>query len=272
MADPSRNTPWRQGRFLPPGTSGALGFDSDLVAVATHDCDLTQPAETEPKIELIPAKHVERADGNLTHAKNPRRLHVTATAGGVEIALEFKAVDKRSVDKGALAAVEPADGPVFGPTSLNIFQRWLAMRYRRSAFPDEFESRLRNQTRLARDITKILKPLGDVIIAVYFDVDEGQDIERTDGSLYQLQIDLLYATGDDPEAAALIAEQAAADIERAFKKACFDSKAGTWVHIELEACSILADTTMTVAQAAVLKKYNLDHMSLAPDPPQPMAE
>jgi hypothetical protein len=48
----------------------------------------------------------------------------------------------------------------------NTLQHWLAARYRRSAFPDEFDRHLVG-TGVADRLKKILAPLGNHIVAVF---------------------------------------------------------------------------------------------------------
>jgi hypothetical protein len=86
MADWNRDTPWRQGHVLTNASSVALGVlrEEDaavaLAVVISHDCDLAQSPETEPAVEIIVARRVQAADGNFTHAKNSRRLHLKSFA------------------------------------------------------------------------------------------------------------------------------------------------------------------------------------------------
>ncbi len=48
-----------------------------------------------------------------------------------------------------------------------------------------------------------MEPLGQHLSAVYFDVDGGMEIDRSDDSAYELKIVLVYPPGDDPD---LVAE------------------------------------------------------------------
>jgi hypothetical protein len=81
VADWNRETPWRQGHLLCANAISALSLaDTDLaektyVIVASHDCDLAQETGSEPFVELIVGHLVEK-DGNCTHGKNSRKLHI----------------------------------------------------------------------------------------------------------------------------------------------------------------------------------------------------
>jgi hypothetical protein len=145
----------------------------------------------------------------------------------------------------------------------------LAARYRRSAFPDEFDHRLAT-TGVRDQLVRILKRQGAHILAIYFDVDDGQNVEHTGSDdPYKLTISLLYSTEIAPDGAELAAVEASKAIRSAFKtKCCVDGVHWKW--IELADCEVLADNAVTVAQASFLKKWQTDYISFRTDPPQEM--
>jgi hypothetical protein len=109
--------------------------------------------------------------------------------------------------------------------------------------------------------------LGAHLIAVFFDVDEGEEVERHGAEdLYTLTIDLLYSTEHDPMAALKAAENAAEAVSVAFRERCFVSKDAAWQHIELLACEPISDEAMPYAMSTQLKKWNADYLSLRGDP------
>lgn len=278
MADWNRDTPWRQGHVLTNESSVALGVvpaeDSGtaLAVVISHDCDVAQSPDSEPIVEIIVAKRVQAADGNFTHAKNSRRLHLECVIDGAETCLDMQAQGKVGIKKSALAAHKPAANVVIKPEDRSVLQRWLAARYRRAAFPDEFERRL-NVTGVAKRIAKIVEPLAKELVAVFFDVDDGTEQDwKGENDLYGLRIDLLYSTENDPAVAQETAEKAAAAIAAAFRERCFDAVAG-WKWIELLGCEAISDEAMTYAMSTQLKRWNMDYLSLRADPPaEPMQE
>jgi hypothetical protein len=278
MADWNRDTPWRQGHVLTNESSVALGVvraedaGTALAIVISHDSDLAQSPEMEPTVEIIVAKRVQAADGNFTHAKNSRRLHLECAIDGAESYLDMQAQGKTGIIKSALADYVPSPNVVVKPDDRSVLQRWLAARYRRAALPDEFERRL-NDTGVAKRIGKIVEPLGKQLVAVFFDVDDGIEQDRKgEKDLYGLRIDLLYSTEDDPAAALEAAEKAAAAIAAAFRERCFDAVAG-WKWIELLGCEPISDEAMTYAMSTQLKRWNMDYLSLRANPPtEPMQE
>ncbi len=276
MAEWDRRTPWRQGHILTTEAVNALQLvpnvdPSDSFAIViTHDCDLAQTPSVEPLVEVIIGRRIEEADGNFTHGKNPRRLHLPATEHGTPIYLEFIATARKAISKGSLAEHVPSAEIVIGPTERNTLQFWLAARYRRSAFPDEFDRRLK-ETGLARRMAKILEPLGRHIVAVFFDVDEGVEREHQGADdPFTLSIDLLYSTDLNPQTAEDAATAAAQQIDRIFRDRCFDEQAKSWREIELVECEPIADEALTYAMSLRLKRWNADYISLPADPVQPL--
>lgn len=271
-----RDTPWRQGHALKNETAVTLGLvrmteaATAVAMVVSHECDLTQSPDVEPSIEIIIGGRITVANGNFTHAKNSRRLHLPCTENGATMYLDLRATDKRGISKEHLAGHLPNASIELTPVNRSVLQRWLAARYRRAAFPDEFERRLR-ETGVDERVKKIIEPLGIHLIAIFFDVDEGREIERKGADdPYMLRIDLLYSSERDPVAALNVAEQAASAISAAFRERCFVAGKG-WQGLELVSCEPISDEAMTYAMSTQLKKWNADYLSLRADPPtEPM--
>lgn len=275
MTEWNRDTPWRQGLIL---TSEACiefnlthpdGQDCTVVAIVTHDCDLTQHPSKEPSVEVMVGRRIDKLDSNCTHAKSARKLHIEFT-GEVPMFAEFDATNKTCISKEALGKFYPQVNVSLLPDKYNIYQYWLASRYRRSAFPDAFERRLKDETGIAKKIAKALEPHGEHIIGIFFDVDEGGDVKReAPDDTYTLDIHLLHSSEPDFFASEAAAKQAADVITRAFKDQLYEPTK-TWKLIELHACEVWSETTMTYQHFKQLKQWRLDYISFASDPQQPV--
>jgi hypothetical protein len=272
----NRDTPWRQGHLLSSDTVAALGLsnatepEKTLVIVASHDCDLAQAPEGEPSIEVVIGRVVADKDGNCTHAKNARRLQVEF-AGIAVFWAEFEATAKVSIEKSKLNEYSPRADAKLSSESHAIFQMWLASRYRRSAFPDEFERRLASrQSKLHEKIAKAVKPHGELIVGIFFDVDGGDEVTR-DGpdDTYTLDIVILHAADPDFDAAEKAAISAAKAIRTAFEDKLF-KPSKIWQDIELSSCDAISESVLTYQQFKQLKRWRLDYISLAADPQQPV--
>ncbi|QQZ36361.1 hypothetical protein [Pseudomonas sp. SK2] len=284
MVSWSRTTPWRQGYIVDSKTLTQLGITLDgddhesiIAVVATHDCDLAQLAPGEPEVELILGKILEdKLDGNYTHCKTARRLHIELTGTDQYLKCEFDASKRIRILKEhedpsrAFVSYDPARNWVMNGQERSIFQRWLAARYRRSSFPDEFDRRLRD-TKVAERLAKLFKETGNHIPAVFFDLDQG--IERTrEGAddLYELSITVLYKTDEDPEAAEEAALGAAEAIKELFEKRCKNAAGTDWEWIELLDIDVISDEALTYGQSLNLTRWHADYVSLRTDPEQPI--
>lgn len=276
MAEWNRDTPWRQGHLL--GSEAVAAFklshtvepEQTLVIVASHDCDLTQDPGGEPVVEVIVGRLLADKDGTYAHAKSARKLHVefvgTSACWG-----EFDATAKVTLDKCLLNAFKPRTDTTLSPEDHATFQMWLASRYRRSAFPDEFERRLMRETKLHDKIARAVKPHGELISGVFFDVDEGVEVTRVGpNDTYTLDITILHRAEPDFDAAVKAADTAAKAIEKAFKDKLF-APTKTWQNIELRSCEPLSESVLTYQVFKQLKRWRLDHISLAADPQQPVS-
>lgn len=282
-----RSSLWRQGSVFTSDAASALGLVSDrapeqtAAVVISHDCDLAQSAEQEPVVEVIVGRFVSRTEGNFTHAKNVRCLHLPFTAGARQCSIELEPQNRRPVFKAtdaalAMADFHPSDEFKLSPTGRRTLQRWLAARYDRSAFPDEFDRRLKVETGVAERLSKAFDKTGDYIPAVFFDVDAGREIDR-DGpdDPYELVVTVLYSTDSDPQEAEIAAEAAKARIEQVFRTRCRtknESGVEQWRWIELQAVEVMSDQSLTYAQSIQLMTWRADHISLRAEPPQPIAE
>jgi hypothetical protein len=207
MSTWERDTPWRQGHVVPNGAAKALGLiskdspDDTIAVVVSHDCDLAQLPNTEPDVEVIVGHRIEAVDGNFTYGKNARRLHLAFSGTTDRLTVNLFANHKMPVEKEKLAEYPPVETLRLTATELTILQRWLAARYRRSAFADEFERRLED-TGLRDRLGRILKSFGALISAIYFDVDEGEEVLHSGpDDPFTLGIYLLFSTEIDPVAA-----------------------------------------------------------------------
>jgi len=273
----TRDTPWRQGHVLTVDTIKSLGLshpetpDSTCVVVISHDCDLANDAlQIEPDVEVIVGRHLPKGDGNFFWAKAPRTLHVDVLHNDTAAVVELVATAKQFISKKALAAFFPDAAYSFPGKSLSALRSWLGIRYNRAAFPDPFVDRL-SQTKVDKRLAKIIEPVGNLLSAVYFDVDGGQEIDHSDGSPYELKIVLAYPPGDDPEQAADDVEKLEIEISDLFEKKHFDQATGKWNGVALKQCMSISEDDLRVSRARLLTQWRLEYMTLKADEEQPGA-
>lgn len=270
-------TPWRQGCLLPLSAIQTLGLshpenpEITCVVVTSHDCDLANDdLDVEPDVEVIIGCHPKQVNGNFFWAKAPRTLHLEVIQDGTPVTIELTATAKRLVLKEKLAAFIPNATYSMSGKSLDVLRSWLAIRYNRAAFPDAFVCRL-SQSKIDKRLAKLIEPLGQHLSAVYFDVDGGRELDRSDDSAYELKIALVYPPGDDPEKVADEVEALERSIEKLFAGQHYDLATNTWNGVELKSCMSISEDDLTVSKARSLTQWRLEHMTLKADDEQPSA-
>ena len=278
VGEAERRTTWSQGQILPP--EAALAFQlvageeaaSQFPIVITHDCDLAAAVEKEPVVELLIGRLISKL-GAATNAKVARRLELALQSHAGPRALALLAPDKRAVPKTALFKYAPREDLWLARQDRIILQRWLAARYRRAAFPEAFETRLRtkiDRRTLVEHIEAILDEGGEWIRCLLFELDAGDLREREgSGDVYRLGITVLYASVPDEPKAYAAASAAADALERIFARA-FERQGGVRESIDLRYCDPISDAALTVQQREQLTEWRLEYLSLAADPPHPM--
>ena len=264
----TNNTAWRQGHLLDSQDGAALGLahptdgDNTCIVVIAHDCDLaTDDLDIEPNAEVIVGRFVPKLEGNFAWAKSARTLHLTATASGTEVVIELVATHRALLAKEELAQYLPSKTTTIAPKEIHVLRKWLAARYNRPSFADAFVERMKAQ-KLDAGLAKKVGQYGAVISNVYFDIDEGKEIDRSDGSPYELAIVLVYAPGAEPDEAAETAEKAEAAIVSMFEDKCFNNAAGTWKSFNLKTCISVSEDDLTITQAKSFVPWRLEYMSL----------
>jgi hypothetical protein len=242
----------------------------DIAVVITHDCDIAANPDIEPTVELIPANFLPNEDGSLTHAKDPRRLHLTLTnrSTGKQYFAEFKANEKLRIPKEQFAGQLPSGEFVLDAKELEILRRWLAARYRRHAFSDAFEMRFK---KVEGKFREILKASSSHLRAILFDLDDdsGADSVGADAP-YVLDIYLIYTSQSGSGESLKKAQSTKEKVEKAFQNKY--KRNGVWSEIELRSCEVMSDNALTYAQYLQLSEWRSEGLSLRSDPIGPMTE
>jgi len=152
------------------------------------------------------------------------------------------------------------------PEGLVTLQHWLAARYHRAAFAEEFERRLKNKSgKLDRKLAKAMDGAGAHILAVLFDVDGSQELERKcPVDVYKLRITILYDSSLDEPAAYEAAQKAADSVEAIFEAALVRGwQVARHPSFVLRGCFRQRHDSGTKQTD---EAWRLDYMSLADDP------
>jgi hypothetical protein len=267
MGEWTRDTPWLQGHILRKADTGHLGLclpdfpDSTVALVISHDCDLAQLPHAEPDVELIVGHTIEKPNGNHTFAKDSRKLHVQFV-GETPFYAEFTMTNRRLIPKEVLQGYLPDLTTYLESANRKNLQRWLASRYHRPAFPNEFDNRIKYQTKVAEKLKDLAKKDGKNIQMFLFDV---QEIEN---DVFPLGIQVVYTNGDDPIRDFTEAKTICQKIQELFESNFYNKKTDSWNLIELLFCDPISDENLTYKQFSELQRWNLDYVSADPAKPQ----
>lgn len=266
-----RDTNWRQGDILDRASAATLQLvqpdeATRRVIVITHDCDL--PHAGDPLVEVIVGTLVvedPRPDPRFTYAKNPRRLHLEyeQTAGG-SLILELLHSERRNVQKDQFARHAVRDTSLsLTADQKRILKQWLAARYGRPAFPNEFERRLRkrlNGLSVVQQIERILEAHARHLVGLFFDLGDHRRDELPPGEPYVLSIAVVYDAREEGVRAMESASRVASDLRNLFEISYGPSDIAT--DIALEKCEAVADSFITLADLRRVDQWRLEYVSL----------
>lgn len=249
MAGWTREMPWRQGSIIAVADLQALGVQlpADCAGglVITHDCDLANSVDTEPRLEFLPFERLRTANGNNTNAKNPRLLHLEIQQDGETFWIQLRAREKRVLEKNELAAFEPAVSSL-SDKERQVMQGWLAARYRRHAFPDELVERMRP---VSSYLEKQLKKRAQEILGVWVDYQPREAVVGDEPC--ELWLYIIYST--DSPVYRSEAEALAAGLK--------DKFSGPLPGLILAECEAVSEDGFTLADQRSTVEFKLEHLS-----------
>jgi hypothetical protein len=218
--------------------------------VVSQDCDIIHGSiEGEPYAEVLFAHKLEGCpDGSFTYGKNPRRLQFAITSERTPQYHECLAQERYILDRRILVdfAADPAN--IIESSSLYIVRNWLAARYTRTAFPDEFNARIANELRRQ---SRTLKARGNSLSGIYVAVTPWEELGDSD--VYRVE---LYATVEtDVWSDSVIRsemETLISDIATAM-----NSCEG----IEVENFELRSEDAITLADLRFLRRWDYDYLS-----------
>lgn len=255
----TRETKWVQGALLTGKSLQALcrNATSDSVAVAiSHSCDIANDnLNLEPVVEFVLARPIETRDGNLSGAKNPRRLHLRTSPRGESQYLELEAGNKFTISKTELVSHEPDTDYKLETGEFEVLQAWLAARYRRQALPDALVERL-------KPVFKKMETQGgkhpQAILGYWLNYEPREELPEAEP--YEVWISVVYST-EQPEF-----ESTAIAIAETLNVA--KKPAG----IEPLYCSAFSEEEFTLKDLRQQVLYRAEHLSYRTDTHGPTVE
>lgn len=256
---------WRQGALLTEGALVALGLVENtqnipLGIVISHDCDIGATSDKDAHIEIILGEGIEKM-GEYALLKNPRVLDLEIVSA-VPTFCRVKMSEKRFVRKGDILPdfIDKARG--LDASNLRILTKWLAARYRRSAFPNSFEERLDSRT--FKKIQNLVEKNITYLEEILFRVDDNDGLEASPDENHSLGIVIVIKSFDDQiqrMEAERVVRAMAAELEGIFRTKFFNNNIKDWNGIELEYCEATPISALTYEYFVAHQPWRLEHVS-----------
>lgn len=195
---------WEQGRFLKRSDVMQILHEEGVsestetltLIVASQSCDVVHHSiEDEPYVELSIAKSITSENGNFTHNKNPRKIHISVEEiidGGLRLlAYELLACEKIRICREKLANIFPDKNISMNEAVKSIYTSWLAGRYSRLALPSSFNNLLSGNT-VRKKYSKAVRKAKD-LSGIYISLLPDRDLNN--GESYDVNLLGTYPAG-----------------------------------------------------------------------------
>jgi hypothetical protein len=235
------------------------GFDeTSRIVIVTHDCDIENEDHA---IEGIVGRRLEAPDGNYKHAKNARRLHLAFSGGGADYWLELEPVNRIPIERALFATGDDDATYALDRRGTQTLKEWLASRYGRPAFPNEFVNRLNqspgNGRKVSTKLERLLTTIHNDVVGVFFDLGEHRDAELEVDEPYILGIAIVY---DSTTNGRQQCEEAADKVQQLFDEAY--GPGGAAVGIALERCVATSDAQFTLLDVRRSDRWRIENLSV----------
>lgn len=221
-----------QGSIVSPEFNGDLARygkspapEDRRLVVISQSCDVVQRSDqAEPEVELLVLQPIEKLDGAFTSGKHSRNLHLNSKLAGEVASYSTTPFHKLRLPREALLAWHPSPEEFLPDREIRAITHWLAARYVRAAFPDDFEGRLRGvpkfKEKTKKQAKKISKNVRGIYLKLYPDAELGEE------EVYSVQLLALVRKGchlEDPsvvgpiEAIVELFKQAGMDVRHAIR-------------------------------------------------------
>ncbi|MCU4336102.1 hypothetical protein [Acinetobacter dispersus] len=236
-----------------------LANDSANIAlvVASGSCDVANPGD--PNIEFSVARYIDKVDGSFNCNKNPRKLHCKLEASMANsFSIEMLAYQKISLAKDKIPKnIKPDEGIKIGDQELFFYVEWLSGRYKRPAFPSEFDKRINNvwkQDKRKKESLKVSKNVLGIYAKVYPEKEIPSDEQYYVDLLAIIVPDLDQNSKDYNSIDQLLIQ---------YKNVLENAK------MEVGQVNILPEAKISLSTFKQYKRFNLDALSYKENHPLP---
>ena len=190
------------------------------------------------------------------------RWGLSFSGGSERIVVELSATDKYKVSKQDVLSQSPRPNIRLTQDEHFDLQLWLAGRYHRTIFPDDFDRRLKAKpVEMHRKIANLIKGTGTDLIAVLFEIDAGREMEhKGDDDPYVLEILVVHAVSEDFHRAHETANRVSSQIRGLFRQ--HFQKDGKPYSVELRECLPVSAEALSLERFRSLKPWNYSYAEI----------
>lgn len=246
-----RKQGWRQGTIVPAIRileglpDGSPAGEDDYAMVVSQSCDLVHHhLGNEPSAMILVLKTISLGKPETMHGRNPRLFQFQSIDGRW---FEAWAWNQVAIPRDHLAGKDATAEVELSPKMLRGVLDWLAKRYTRIAFPDDFNESLRPKSNA---IAKLLKKNHELFSDILLFISPFEELEE--GQQYTLACYLLMTseTYNDPEKLS-DGRAVAAKLESLINDC----------GIEVLECSPVSEAKLTLAELNELVRWDYDHLT-----------
>ena len=241
--------------------------DSDRWVVVSQDCDLlNNDWSKEPHVELLLVQEARTTLLPPAWGQSPREIQFSDPPGDKKSPKFVSCIHDRSwIDRKYLIDYKPDQDRIFDPENIRRLCRWIARRYVRAAFPDEFNNRVKGSLDALTKRKSELNKNSELLSGIYMRVPDG---ELPPGKDYEIIVWGAMRTVDfeNPEKATR-AQQLLNLVEATL---------GSCDGIDIKESELKSEQDITIDHLREWKRWDFDVLSLRPkrknDPLPPVDE
>jgi hypothetical protein len=229
---------------------------SGVLIVVSQDCDVCNDSyEKEPWVELLLAIPVEKPNGTFFNGNHPRIIQFEMVNAENTKVFESSIHDKFRIDRKKLIDYPPNSHWNLKQRTIRDIKHWLARRYTRQAFPNEFERRISSsKSKWTRKLFAVPEK-GGLITAIFLLVSEDElpKEEKYKVIMWLTMLPEDYNIQEKKE----VVEKIAGQIADAMNNNCEG--------IEVVEYEVRSEANVSLEERNQLKRWDYDALSFAED-------